>query len=101
MQFFFSRLPSTDQYLELRTDSTFVFNTCGNIMTGTYKVRQDSLLLLWERNEMKSAGMVDLNKDSANMIVFFITHPNTLYREEHYVEKGKTYVLIDKLTKIE
>ena len=80
--------------LNIKPDSTFLYKTCGNIMSGKWKIKQDSLLLVVQTNISK--------KDSIHYVppyknrTFKIKHNGQLLR---IWKDTKGYGSVEKLVK--
>lgn len=83
--------------LDVKTDSTFHFESCGSIWTGTWKVKQDSLIL----RALTCISKVDssqLKNGRNNLFVYAIKNNGELHREIYFAKKG---YLPDYLMKVE
>ena len=77
--------------LLLKNDSTFIYSTCGNIMTGTWINKSDSLLLSFTSNKFKNDS---LNKNGLNGIFPKVPNKPTIL----FIDKNNL-ILIDTFKK--
>ncbi len=97
---------SVGSELDLLTDSTFSYYTCGNHMTGTYNVKSDSLILCVLTNEWRDTTSRNTLRDkkpaiNQNPYLRFFFKTNIIRQEEFVKIKGKTYVSEEILEKVE
>ena len=97
---FKNEITSTGLELYLKEDSSFVFKTCGNIITGYFKFKTDTLILLC----LKNTFLVDTSKTTIysppSELKFHIVNKKTLYRHEVGTINNKRVNFSDNLIKI-
>jgi hypothetical protein len=76
--------------LDIKADSTFKYETCGNVMTGAWKKERNSLMLDIKSNYLKKDSSIRKNK----IIVFEIKDDGELHRMF-----GEKYNIVDFLVK--
>jgi hypothetical protein len=96
---FNKEVPSAGQELYLYNDSTFILNTCGNLISGTFNIKPDTLVLLC----LKNIPMRDTTKivlySPPNELTYYIIDSKTLYRFDIGKINNNEVLLTDNLTK--
>lgn len=84
------------EILKLKKDSTYVYNTCGNVISGYWRIRGDTLLLFCQKFRYKRDSLNRvLDTNCRGSIDKFYIHPNGELRQQFYVTipKSKRKVL--------
>lgn len=95
----YNELPSIGQELNLHQDSSFVLSTCSNIISGTFFIKNDSLILTCIKNiSIKDTTKITLYSPSSQLS-YCIINNNTLYRFDNSKINNKNVILSDNLIK--
>lgn len=85
--------------LEIRTDSSFIFSTCGNISNGFWKLKSDTLLLFCLKFNYKNDSLNSVlnTKCSTEPDKFFVNSDGELQRNSYLT--GQNLKVLDYLVK--
>lgn len=89
--------------IELKSDSTYKYTTCGNIITGTWSTSEDSLLLKvltnrWRNDSLNTYGFEGKMPEIAKEPIVFMFDSNSIHAV-HINKKGRK--TIQKLKVVE
>lgn len=99
-RFFYDEIPSIGQELSLHGDSTFVLNTCGNVISGKFKVKPDTLILLCVKNVSVKDTTKPIFYTPPTELSYYIVDNNTLYRYDIGKVNNKNVKLSDNLERV-
>lgn len=88
--------------IEIKEDSTFYLQTCGNIMTGNWTLKKDTLYLFAESNRWKNDslhlnGFEGKQPNIPKEPMKYIIGRKEIINETKIKENGKTKTLINNL----
>ena len=91
--------------LELNADRSFEYQTCGNIMTGTWSVKKDSLMLNIKTNRFQIDSLNEVGFEGRKLVQegegYFLIRGNDLVRKEDARFDDETMKSFVKLVKVE
>ena len=90
---------SAGNTLNINADSTFTYATCGNVLTGRWRVEKDSIILHEKTNRFRLDSLNNVLPPPRIGIDKFGIHLNKLYKKGIITIKGKEQKVLDILIK--